>query len=189
MTKRSVKEQIKYAFLWLFFIWISCLLSILIDLLVMKIVTSIVVISFRTEAIIHLVVMMLGAAAPLGAVSYLISHHIGEFSLLDSMLEGVPALLLHTLAGFLLGFPVWISGGVKWLAGFFQYGNRFNGFDPHGDLDLVAYLLAALVFAVFYLVVKTVLGYVGRTVRIRQRIELTGSPVKPTERDSASSDN
>lgn len=174
--------------MWLFFVWVSSLLAILIDLLVVKIIGSIVSLSFKDTAIIHLVTMMLGAAAPLGAVSYLISHHLGEFSLLDSTLEGTLALVMQALVGILLGFPVWITGGVKWLAGFLQYGNRFYGFDVKDSLDLKSYLLAFLVFSVFYLAVKTVLGYVGKTVRIRERIELTGSPIKPTERDNTPSD-
>ena len=184
-NKRTFRENLQYVLIWLLFIWVSCLVSILIDLLLVKLVTSIVGdISYMTGAVLHVVFMALGAAAPLGAISYLISYHLGEFSSVYSAVEGIAALILQLLCGLLLGFPVWITGGVKGLAGLMEYGSRLFGDSNMNDIALRYYLLAFLLFGVFYLIVKYVCGFLGRHQRIKLRIELTGSPVKPTERDS-----
>lgn len=181
---RTVREQLQYALLWLLFIWVSCLCAILVDALFLKIVTSIVKTTFVTEAILHVIATAIGTAAPLAAISYLIAYHLGEFSGLYSALEGVLALAFLLPFGILLGFPSWITGGVRWLAGLMEYGTHFYDTDQLSDMSLLTYLLAFLIFGIFYLVVKYCFGVLGRNRRIKARIELTGSPIKPTERDN-----
>ena len=175
--------------LWLFFLWVSCLCALLIDLLVTTIVTSIVVISFETGAIIHTVTYFLATAIPLAAISYMISYHLASFSPLTSAIELLGATVFQGLVAILLGFPVWITGGVKWLAGVMEYGKRLYDADMLSDIALTYYLIAFLVFTVFYLTVKTVAGIVGKTLRIRHRIELTGSPIPLTECDATETEN
>lgn len=183
MKKRTIKEQVQYALLWFVFIWVSCLISILIDLLLVRLLSGFIQVSYMVEAIIHTVCMALGTAAPLAAVSYLISYHLGEFSSLNSSLEGALGLLPQLLLGILLEFPVWVTGGVKWLAGLIDYGTDLYTHKQLSDISLTSYLLAFLLFGLFYVAVKYFFGFIGRDTRIRHRIELTGSPVKPSEKD------
>ena len=178
-NRRSFKEQMQYVLLWLFFIWVSCLCAVLIDLLLVKIVTTIVSVSYPVRAVLHVIFYLLGASAPIAAISYLISYHLGSFSLGNSLLEGLLASVLHLLAGILLVFPSWITGGVRWLAGLFEYGNRLYGADTMQDITLTNYLVAFAIFAVFYTAMKTVFALIGKSVRIRHRIALTGSPADP----------
>lgn len=170
--------------LWLFFIWVSCLCSLLIDFTVTKIITGIVVLSFDAEAVLHVIAMAIGAAIPLGAISYMILYHLGEFSGVDSSLEGVSALLLQAVVALFLGFPTWVSGGVRWLAGLMEYGIRLYHIDQLDDLLLQNYLIAFLIFGAFYMAVKTCFGILGKKIRIRNRIELTGSAEKFTDHES-----
>ena len=188
MKKRTIKEQVQYALLWFVFIWVSCLISILIDLLLVRLLSGFIQVSYMAEAIIHTVFMALGTAAPLAAVSYLISYHLGEFSSLNSALEGGIALLPQLLLGVLLGFPVWITGGVKWLAGLVEYGSGLYSIEQLSDISLTSYLIAFLLFGALYIAVKYFAGFIGRDTRIRHRIELTGSPIKPTEKDNTDSE-
>lgn len=183
MKKRTLKEQIQYALLWFVFIWVSCLVSILIDLLIVRLLSGFIHVSYMTEAIIHVVCMALGTAVPLVAVSYLISYHLGEFSGFYSTLEGGLALIPLLGLGFLLGFPKWITGGVKWLAGLIEYGSGLYSFKQLSDISLTSYLISFLLFGAFYLSIKYFSGFIGRDARIRHRIELTGSPIKPSERE------
>ncbi len=183
-NKRTFKEQIQYALLWFVFIWVSCLLSILVDILVIKLLSGFVYVSYTTEAIIHVVCMLLGAAAPLAAVSYLISYHLGEFSPLYSTLECALALIPQLLLGLLLRFPTWITGGVKWLSGVIEYGSGLYKYEQLSETSLGSCLLSFVIFGAIYIAVKYFFGYLGRDIRIRHRIELTGSPVKPSERDT-----
>lgn len=183
MKKRTPKEQVQYALLWFVFIWVSCFVSILIDLLIVRLLSGFIYVSYMTEAIIHVVCMALGTAAPLAAISYLISYHLGEFSSLYSALEGGLALLPQLALAVLLGFPAWVTGGVKWLAGLFEYGSKLYDSSQLSDISLTSYLLAFLLFGGFYIVVKYFAGFIGRDTRIRHRIELTGSPVKQTGGD------
>ena len=182
MEKRTFREHLQYVLLWLLFIWISCLCAVVIDLLLMKIISSIVVLSFRVEAVLHVICMLIGTSIPLGAISYMISYHLGAFSFAYSTVEGGLALILQGLVGFLLAFPVWITGGVKWLAGLLEYGKRLYLIEDLDDIALRYYLLAFFAFGLFYMAVKTILGLVGKRNRIKFRTELTGSPIKPTER-------
>ena len=185
MRERSFKEQVQYTLIWLLFIWVSCLLSIAVDALLVKIITGITgEVSYYAGAIIHVVTMIIGAGLPLAAISYMIAFHLGEFSPLYSVIEGGLASVLHLGVGILLGFPVWITGGVKWLAGLLEYGDRLYGSQYMQDIALRHYLLAFLIFAAVYLVIKYVSGYLGRHYRIKQRIELTGSPIPPSQRDA-----
>ena len=184
MQKRSLKEQVQYTLIWLLFIWVSCLISIAVDALLCKIIGGFVGdASYYVGAIIHVVTMAIGTSIPLAAISYMIAFHLGEFSPVDSLIEGGFASVLHLGVGVLLGFPVWITGGVKWLAGILEYGDRLYGAQYMKDIALRNYLLAFLLYAVFYLVVKYISGYLGRHNRIKQRIELTGSPIPPSQRD------
>ena len=179
MKNRTLKEQLQYVLVWLFFLWVSCLCGLLIDLLAITVIKSIVVISFELEAILHVIVYLLGTAVPFAAISYLISYHLADFSPLYSTLEGIGACILQAMAGLLLGFPVWITGGVKWLAGLFEYGKRLYNADLLADIKLTNFLLSFLIFSVFHLTVKTVSGIVGKNLRIRNRIALTGSAHVP----------
>jgi len=172
MQKRAFREWIGYVLLWLCFFWVSCLCALLIDLLILKIVKTIVVLPFEVEAILHVITMLVGAAIPLSAISYMISFHLAEFSLLHSTAEGAVAAVLHLLVGFLLGFPVWITGGVKWLAGLMEYGTRLYHAETLNDVALRYYLLSFVVFLLFYLAVKTAFGVLGKRNRIRQRKEM-----------------
>lgn len=181
-AKRTAKEQLQFILLWLLFFWVSALCALLIDLLVTRIVTSIVVIAFDVEAIVHVVTYLIGTAIPIAAISYLISYHLADFSPLDSTAEGLGALVLHLLVGLLLGFPTWVTGGVRWLAGLLEYGGRLYGVDQLGDVALTWYLVAFVLFAVLLMVVKTVSGIVGKNLRIRSRIALTGSAKAPSDR-------
>ena len=184
MQKRTFKEHLQYVLIWLFFIWASCLISIAVDGLLVKMITGFTgEVSYHIGAIIHTITMILGAAVPLAAISYMIAFHLGDFSSLNSVIEGSIAAVLHLGIGILLGFPVWITGGVKWLAGVIEYGDRLYGSQYMQDIALRNYLLAFLIFTVVYLVIKYVFGYLGRYYRIKQRIELTGSPVPPSQRD------
>ena len=185
MQKRTFKEQLQYVLIWLFFIWASCLISIAVDGLLVKMITGFTgEVSYHIGAIIHTIAMILGAAVPLAAISYMIAFHLGDFSPLNSVIEGCFAAVLHLGVGILLGFPVWITGGVKWLAGVIEYGDRLYGSQYMQDIALRNYLLAFLIFTVVYLVIKYVFGYLGRYYRIKQRIELTGSPIPPSQRDA-----
>lgn len=184
MEKRTLKNHVQYVLIWLLFIWVACLLSIVVDMLLVKLITPITgELSYGVGAIFHAVSMAIGTAIPIAAISYLIAYHLGEFSPAYSFAEGSFALLLHLGVGLLLGFPVWITGGVKWLAGVLCYGTRLHGGAYLDKVTLWHYLLSFLIYALFYLAVKFVAGDLGRRARIRLRIELTGSPIKPTERD------
>ena len=178
---RSFKEHVQYILLWLFFIWVSCLCAILMDLLLVKIVTSIVAVSYPVEVAIHTIVYLLGTSVPLAAISYLIAYHLGGFSPAYSVIEWAGASVLLLPFGILLGFPVWITGGVKWLAGLIEYGSKLYDADTLKDVALTNYLLAFVLFAAFYLIVKIVFSYVGKSARIRNRIALTGSASNPCE--------
>ena len=182
-NKRTLREQIQYAFLWFIFIWVSCLLSILIDYLIIRLLSGFVHVTYMGEAIIHVICMMLGTAAPLAAVSYLISYHLGEFSPLYSAVEGALALIPQLLLGLLLRFPLWITGGVKWLSGLIDFGSGLYKHEQLTETSLGSCLLSFLVFGGVYLVIKYFFGYLGRDMRIRRRIELTGSPLKLSERN------
>lgn len=175
MQKRSFREWVKYTFIWLFFFWVSALCAVAIDLMVMKIIGTIVVIPFEVEVILHIATMLVGAGIPIGAISYLISFHLADFSLLSSSVEGVTASLLHFPLGMLLGFPIWITGGVKWLAALLEYGSRLYHADAMKDVALRYYALAFLIFTVFFLLVKTAFGILGKKLRIRQRDALMAS--------------
>lgn len=184
MKKRTLKEQMQYVLVWLFFLWVSCLCALLIDLLVLTIVKSIAVISFELEAILHIIVYLIGAAVPFAAISYLISYHLAAFSPLYSTLEGIGACFLQAMAGLLFGFPVWITGGVKWLGGLLEYGKRLYNADLLSDITLTKLLISFLIFSIALLAVKTVAGIVGKNLRIRNRIALTGSANVPGREDS-----
>lgn len=186
-SKRTIREQVQYALLWFIFIWVSCLLSILIDLMIIRLLSGFIYVSYMGEAIIHVICMMLGTAAPLAAISYLISYHLGEFSPFYSALEGALALIPQLLLGVLLRFPLWITGGVRWLSGLIDFGSRLYKREQLTETSFNSCLISFFVFGVVYLAIKYFFGYLGRDVRIRHRIELTGSPVKPSERDQKES--
>ena len=175
MQKRSFREWTAYTFLWLFFFWVSALCAVVIDLMLMKIVETIVVVPFEVEVILHIAFMLVGAAIPIGAISYLISFHLADFHAVSSSVEGFAASLLHFFLGFLLGFPIWITGGVKWLAALLEYGRHLYHIDTMKDIALRYYALAFLLFTLFFLAVKIVLGILGKTLRIRQREALMAS--------------
>jgi hypothetical protein len=181
MKKRTFKEQMQYIFLWLFFLWVSCLCALLIDLLVLTVVKSIVVVPFEIEAILHVIVYMIGTAIPFAAISYMISYHLADFSLWNSLLEGLGAVLFQALAAVLFGFPVWISGGAKWLGGLMEYGKRLYNAKLLSDISLTNLFISFIIFSVTLLAVKLVAGMIGKNLRIRNRIALTGSPNVPSD--------
>lgn len=178
--KRGMKEYAQNVLIWAFIFWIACLVSLLIDWLLIQVITGFIRgIPLYNAAVMHTVFMGCGAAVVIFGVSYFISYHDAAPRFGQAIADSAGAGVLQLILSVLLGFRTWVSGGVIWLAGIFDYGKELVNI---GDLRQISISCALLSFFLFFLVnlaAKLLGSYLGYRKRIRIRIELTGSDQSP----------
>ena len=153
-------------------LFLASLLSLLIVAMVLRFVDILIETDPFVQNIIKLIVSILVVSATIGAISYLLSYKKAEFNIKSSSGIFWLSILAQFLISLLLKFNPIISGGVLYLAGFFEFGSAYAGGADVSYIGLLDYIPAFLILSVIYYIASVVCGIIGKNNRLRDREEL-----------------
>ena len=156
-----------------FYMLIACLVIMCAEVLVIKIVNLFVVTEYFAMTVIRAVTYTLGINAVLGTIAYKEGYRAARYPILETVLSGVLASVIHLLFSLLFSFQAFCAGGVRFITALLHYGKNLTVntlMDELGSLDFIP------VFAVnslIYIAVMILCGKLGENKRLIDREEIT----------------
>ncbi|MBR3879932.1 MAG: hypothetical protein IKJ24_07440 [Clostridia bacterium] len=154
---------------------ISCVVVMLAEALLTRVLGSMFVLDPLTLCIIRAVVYSIGVPALLAIMAYKEGYRTGYCSVAGTAVSGLIASLAHFLFSLLFSFEAFASGGVKFVAALVKFGDKLNLKSFSGKLSLFDSIPFFFLFALVYIAAMIICGKLGERARIRSRKELTGS--------------
>ena len=154
---------------------ISCIIVMLAESLLTRILGSMFVLSPLALCIIRAAVYTPGVAALLGVLAFREGYHAAQFPIVGTAISVAIASVAHLLFSLLFSFEAFAAGGVKFVAALVKFGGRLNIKSFTGELTLIDSIPFFFLFALLYLAVMIICGKLGAMARIKSRKDLTGS--------------
>ena len=150
-------------------IFLPCLINLLIMDMAVRVADMFVEIDYFAAVVIRLVVSVLVVAGSMGAITYMLSYHTGDFDAKRSLLTFSLATVFQLLLCVILKFHPFVGGGAIYLAGIFEHGADFSSGIDIIYIGLIDYLLAFFAFSAIYLLTIMICGKIGVRTRLRRR--------------------
>ncbi len=148
---------------------LSCLLSLLVTMITVRIADMIFPIEGFAEIVIRAVASLLTVSATFGAVSYFVSYRMVSFDAAGSAARLGGALVIQLAISLLLKFEPFVAGGVKYLAAIFEFGSDVRMTADADMIGLIDYLSAFVIFSAIYMAVYIGAGIIGKKKRLSDR--------------------
>ena len=150
----------------------SCVLVMLAEALIMKVIGNIVLLPYPVVTILRIVIYTAGVPAILAAAGYFEGYREASCPLGDTIVGGLLAALLHLIFAMLFKFQGFVSGAVRFTAGLIH-----NGWDITYDslIFFTPYSLFLLVFVAYgavYVAALCIAKFFGAQKRIMDRADL-----------------
>lgn len=181
--RRSLLDAVVY----LVYIFLSCLVVLLVEALLLYVLDKFVLLSYLTQTVIRLVIYSLGVTAMIGVAGYLEGYreaesHPGWTAFSCGLAVLVPQLLL----ALLFHFRQFCAGAVPFAAGLLRDGKAVTAdsilFTEIGQLGL--FLGVYVGYGVLYTATLMVCREIGVHRRLRQRREMGLTPDGRERRES-----
>ena len=153
----------------------SCIVIMFAEMLAIKIIDLFVGLSPLSLCIVRALIYTVGVNSLLAIVSYREGYRSAEYSVVETLISGALASVLHFLVSLLFSFEAFCSGGVKFITALVKFGSGLNSESFSGSLsrfDCVPFFFAN---ALVYIAVMIIFGRLGARNRLRDREELTGN--------------
>ena len=154
---------------------VSCIIVMLAESLLTRVLGSMFVLKPLTLCIIRAVVYSTGVPAMLAIMAYKEGFRTGYCSVAGTAVSGLIASLAHFLFALLFSFEAFASGGVKFVTALVKFGDKLNLKSFSSELSLFDPIPYFFLFALVYIAVMILFGKLGERARIKSRKELTGS--------------
>lgn len=148
------------------------MLTMLVEAMFIFLLDHIVLIPYPALTIIRIVIYSLGVPALLGFLGYYEGYREVDFSLSETIIAFVPAVIPHLLLAMLFKFQGFISGAVRFTAGYIHNGQAITQVTLVEKTPYSLFLLVFLAYAVLYGIVLTLCKYFGAKKRVIDRAEL-----------------
>ncbi len=150
----------------------ACILTMLVEAMLVFFIDHIVLLSYPVLTLIRIVVYSVGVSAIIGVLGYYEGYREAECSVGETTGAFLLALIPHILLAMLFKFQGFISGAVRFMAGFIH--NQWN-ITEHTLVENTPYSLFLIVFLAYSIVYFAVLflcKYFGSKKRICDRADL-----------------
>jgi len=148
---------------------LSCLLSLLVTMIAVRVADMIFPIEGMAEVIVRAVASLLTVLATFGAVSYFVSYRMASFDGAGAAARLGGALVIQLLVSLLLKFEPFVAGGVKYLAAILEFGADVSMTADADMIGIIDYLAAFIIFSAIYMAVYIVAGVIGKKRRLSDR--------------------
>ena len=151
----------------------ACFSAMLIEALLLMMIDLIVILPYSVQTIIRIVIYSLAVPALIALLGYFEGYRSEESGTVETAISCALALVIHVLFAMLFGFQAFITGAVRFTAGFIHNGMdiTYEGMiaTPYG-----LFLLIFLAYGILYSVLLGVFKNMGAKNRVADRRELTG---------------
>lgn len=168
----KIKNLAPNALIYFIYFFGSCFVVMLAEALLTKIVNQFVLLDYFPLTIIRVVIYSIGVPAIIAALGYFEGYREAYISHGETAISCALALIPHILFAMLFKFEAFVSGAVRFVAGFIHNG---TGITNDNLVNKTPYHLFLIVFAAYGIVYSLVLLYsrsLGASKRLCDRAEL-----------------
>ena len=132
--------------LYFLYLFASCVLTMLVEALLIFFVDKIIVLAYFPATVIRIVIYTVGVPAIIAVLGYFEGYKDMKYSIGEVIVPYIPAAVLHLLFAMLFKFQGFVSGSVRFTAGLIA-----NGADITYDslLNVTPYWMFLAVFAAY----------------------------------------
>ena len=153
------------------YMFISCLVIMFAEILVIRIIDIIIELSPLTLCIIRALIYLLGVNAILAIVAYREGYKYLP-PVHYTAISAVIAALLHFIFALLFNFSAFCAGGVRFITMMYQFGPQLNIVDFEGQITSADCIPFFFVIGLIYVVVMSVASFIGKKIREKSRKDL-----------------
>lgn len=151
----------------------SCVIAVLAEALLMKILLKFAVISYGVRAVIRVVVYTIGVPTMVGFIGYREGYHEAACNPAETILSGVAATAVpHLLFAMLFHYNQFVSGAVFFAAGLIHNGIGLTEDTLRNETPYMLFVAVFLVYGLIYTGVLTLCKYRGAQKRVADRIAM-----------------
>ena len=166
------KNTLINGFLYFLYLFGSCILAMIVENMLVKIVDKFVLLPYPVLTAIRIVVYTAGVVAILAVVGRMEGYREASCHVGDTILGGSVASVVHLLFSMLFHFQGFVSGSVRYTAGLIFNGWGVTYESLINDTPYWGFLVVFVAYAALYVATLTVAKYLGAQKRIIDRAEL-----------------
>ena len=175
MEKNKKIDILVSSLVYAVYMLLSCLIIMCAEILAIKIINLFVVTDYYSLCITRAVIYTLGVNALLAIISYREGYRTASFPILQTVISGIIASLLHFIFALLFSFEAFCAGGVKFITALVRFGSKLNSNTFMGELDRFDFIPFFFINAAIYIAIIIVFGKLGESQRLYDREELTST--------------
>ena len=154
---------------------LSCVIIMCAEILAIKIINLFVVTDYYSLCIIRAVIYTLGVNALLAIISYREGYRSAYFPILQTVISGTIASLLHFVFALLFNFEAFCAGGVRFITALVRFASKLNSNTFMGTLDRFDFIPFFFINAAVYIAIMIAFGKLGEYKRLADREDLTSN--------------
>ena len=158
-----------------FYMFISCVVIMLAEILTVKVANLFVVTEYYELTVLRAVVYTIGVNAVLGVIAYKEGYRAARYPILETLVSGILASILHALVALLFHFEAFCAGGVKFITALLHFGKGLTVNTLMDELGALDFLPVFLINSLVYVGIMILCGKLGEFKRLSDREDLTDS--------------
>lgn len=158
--------------LYALYMFLSCLVCMLVELFVSKVITLFVEVSPFNLSLIRAVLYTVGVNAILSIVAYKEGYRSAYASAAETVISGIIATAVHFLFCLLFTFEPFCAGGVKYISAMLKYGRGLTLSNLSDGMTRVDSIAVFLLISLIGVGLITLFKVIGAKKRISERTEL-----------------
>ncbi len=164
-----------------FYMFIACVVIMLAEILTVKVVNLFIVTEYYELTVLRAVVYTVGVNAVLGAIAYKEGYRMARYPIVETIISGLLASLLHALVSLIFHFQAFCAGGVRFVTALLHYGKDLTVNTLMDELGALDFLPVFALNSLVYIAIMITLGKLGEYKRLADREEITEDSQQSTE--------
>lgn len=169
---RKTLDALINAPLYALYMFLSCLVVMFAEILVVKVANWFIVTDFYSTSVIRAVVYSIGVNAILAAIAFREGFKNAKATPIATIISGALATLLHSIFCLLFSFEAFCAGGVKSIAIIIKFGKAINSELFVGKLDRFDIIPFFFINSAIYIAIMTAFNAIGAYKRKLDRQEM-----------------
>ena len=150
----------------------SCVLVMLAEALLMKVVNNVVLLPYPVVTILRIVIYTAGVPAILAAAGYFEGYREAACPVGETVAGGLLAAFLHLIFAMLFKFEGFVAGAVRFVAGLIHNGWAITADTLVNRTPYSLFLLVFVAYSLLYVATLTIAKYFGAHKRVVDRADL-----------------
>ncbi len=150
----------------------ACILTMLIEAMFIFLLDHVVLLSYSVLTVIRIIIYTVGVPAIIGFLGYYEGYREARCPIGETVFSYLPAAVIHLLLSMLFKFQGFISGAVRFTAGYIHNGSEITYENLIEKTPYSLFLLVFLGYTVLYALILLICKFFGSKKRIIRRAEM-----------------